>query len=272
MARKYILKKFRGVFLKNENEIEIMAVANGMVSCILDELMSQVKAGRSTMFYEEIVVKMCQQFNVRPAFLGLYGFPFATCISVNDVIVHGFPSNDVILKEGDIVSFDVGVCYKGFYGDAARTAYVGTVSEEADRLVVTTRECLDKAISVSRPGNNLRDISSAIQNTAEGAGYGVVRRFVGHGIGTKPHEKPEVPCFITNEISPIPLKAGMVLSIEPMLTEGTYDVEILKDGWTAVTKDRKLSAHWEHTIAITSDGPRILSDSANYRGQKGDLK
>ncbi len=265
------MKKFRGVFIKNEKEIELMAIANGMVACILDELMCHVEPGRSTMFFEKIVVEMCQQYNVKPAFLGLYGFPYATCISVNEQIIHGFPSDDVILKEGDIVSFDVGVCYKGFYGDAARTAYVGTVSEEADRLVATTRTCLDNAISAAKPGNTLRDISSAIQTYAESHGYGVVRRFVGHGIGTKPHEKPEVPCFVTNEVSPLPLKAGMVLSIEPMLTQGSYEIEILKDGWTAVTKDRKLAAHWENTIAITSDGARILSDASNYHGEKGDF-
>ena len=261
------MKKFNGVFLKNEKEIALMAIANGMVARILDELVSQVEAGKSTMFYENIVLKMCQEFGVKPAFKGLYGFPCALCVSINEVIVHGIPSDDVILKEGDIVSFDVGVCYKGFYGDAARTAYVGMVSEEADRLVVTTRECLERAIAKAEAGNNLLDISHAVQSHAEKNGYGVVRRFVGHGIGVSPHEKPEVPNFVPggNQCS-LTLKVGLVLAIEPMISLGTYEVEIYKDGWTAVTKDRRLAAHWEHTVAITKDGPQVLSLSENFSG------
>ncbi len=261
-----ILKKVRGIFIKNENEIETMAIANGMVSRILDELVANVQAGKSTMYYEEIVLRMCKEFNVRPAFKGLYGFPCALCISVNEVIVHGIPSDEVILKEGDIVSFDVGVHYKGFYGDAARTAYVGMVSPEAERLVMTTYECLDRAIAKVKPGNNVLDIAFAVQSHAEENGYKVVRRFVGHGIGTSPHEKPEIPNFVpANNQCSLTLKAGMVISIEPMIAIGTYDVEILKDGWTAVTKDRSLAAHCEHTVAVTSNGVRILSLSENYK-------
>ncbi len=260
------MKKVRGIFIKNENEIETMAIANGMVSRILDELMANVEVGRSTMFYEEIVLRMCEEFGVRPAFKGLYGFPCALCISVNEVIVHGIPSHDVILKEGDLVSFDVGVHYKGFYGDAARTAYVGMVSPEAERLVMTTYECLERAIAKVKPGNNILDLAFAVQSYAEDKGYKVVRRFVGHGIGSSPHEKPEVPNFVPadNQCSVV-LKAGMVIAIEPMLAIGTYDVEILKDGWTAVTKDRSLAAHWEHSVAVTSKGARILSLSENYK-------
>ncbi len=260
------MKKFNGVFIKNEREIETMAIANGMVACILEELLSQVKPGLSTMYFEEIVVRMCQEMGVKPAFKGMYGYPYALCISVNEVVVHGFPSDDVILKEGDIVSFDVGVYYKGFYGDAARTAYVGTVSDEADRLVVTTRECLERAISVAKPGNNLLDICHAVQSHAEGKGYAVIRRFVGHGFGANFHERPEIPNFVpSGKQCSLPLKVGMVLAIEPMLAIGTYEIDILKDGWTAVTKDRKLAAHWENTIAITTHGARILSDVANYQ-------
>ncbi len=260
------MKKFRGVFLKNDNEIEIMAVANGMVAHILETLISEVQPGRSTMFFEELAVKMCQQMGVKPAFLGMYGFPNALCISVNEVIVHGIPSEKVILKEGDIVSMDFGVYYKGFFGDAARTAYVGTVSEEADKLVTTTRTCLDKAIEAAKPGNTLLDICSAVQTLAEQRGYGVIRRFVGHGIGANLHEKPEVPNFVpADTFSSLPLKAGMVLAIEPMLSMGSYEVDILNDGWTAVTKDRSLAAHWENTVAITSKGAVILSDPKNYK-------
>lgn len=261
------MKKFRGVFIKNDKEIELMAIANGMVATILDELVKNVKAGLSTMFFEELTMKLCQQMGVKPGFLGMYGYPYALCASVNEVVVHGMPSKEVILKDGDIVSFDVGVYYKGFYGDAARTAYVGTVSTEADRLVVTTRECLERAIAMVKPGNNLLDISYAVQSYAEGLGYKVIRRFVGHGIGANLHEKPEIPNFVpTDRQCSLPLKAGMVLAIEPMLAVGTYEVEILKDGWTAVTKDRSLAAHWENTVAITSTGARILSDPANYTG------
>lgn len=259
------MKKFRGVFIKNEKEIDIMAVANGMVACILEELLKQVAPGRSTMFFEKIVIDMCQQMGVKPAFKGMYGYPYALCISVNEVVVHGMPSDKVILKEGDIVSFDVGVYYKGFYGDAARTAYVGTVSEEADRLVITTRECLERAIAVAKPGNHLLDISATVQEYAEERGYKVIRRFVGHGIGSNLHEKPEVPNFVPENSSSLPLKVGMVLAIEPMLAIGTHEVEVLKDGWTAVTKDRSLAAHWENTIAITSEGARILSLTTNYK-------
>ncbi len=259
------MKKFRGVFIKNEREIETMAIANGMVAVILEELLKHVKPGVPTMFFDKIVREMCQQMGVKPAFLGMYGFPHALCISVNEVIVHGFPSEEVILKDGDIISFDVGVYYKGFYGDAARTAYVGTVSEEADRLVMTTRECLDRAIAAAKPGNDLLDISYAVQSYAEEKGYHVIRRFVGHGIGANLHEKPEVPNFVPsgNQCS-LPLKAGMVLAIEPMLAIGTHEVDILKDGWTAVTKDRSLAAHWENTVVLTSNGARILSDTKNY--------
>jgi methionyl aminopeptidase len=178
---------------------------------------------------------------------------------VNEEIVHGFPSRERILEEGDIVSFDMGVVYNGFYGDSARTFGVGEVSAESQKLMDVTRESLYKGIEQAVPGNNLYDISAAIQSYVEGFGFGIVRRFVGHGIGSHLHEKPEIPNFVPKGISGIPLKAGMVLAIEPMVTVGTHEVEVLDDKWTAVTKDGKLSAHFEHTIAVTSDGPRILS-------------
>jgi methionyl aminopeptidase len=253
------LKKFRGVFLKNENEIGLMREANRIVSLILDELGKNVRPGVSTMLFEEICRKRCDEHNVRPAFLGYQGFPFALCCSVNEEIVHGFPSKERILVEGDIVSFDMGVVYQGFYGDSARTFGVGQVSSETQKLMDVTRESLHKGIEQAIPGNNLYDISAAIQSYVEGFGFGIVRRFVGHGIGSHLHEKPEIPNFVPKGMAGVPLKAGMVLAIEPMVTLGTHEVEVLEDKWTAVTKDRKLSAHFEHTIAVTSDGPVILS-------------
>ena len=256
------MKKFRGVFLKNDKEIGLIREANRIVSRILDELGASVKPGVSTMLFEEICRARCDEYDVRPAFLGYQGFPYALCCSVNEEIVHGFPSRERILEEGDIVSFDMGVVYNGFYGDSARTFGVGEVSDEARKLMDVTRESLYKGIEQAKPGNNLYDISAAIQSYVEGFGFGIVRRFVGHGIGSHLHEKPEIPNFVPKGIPGIPLKAGMVLAIEPMVTVGSYEVEVLEDKWTAVTKDRRLSAHFEHTIAITSDGPRILSLSA----------
>ncbi|WP_243545584.1 type I methionyl aminopeptidase [Pseudodesulfovibrio tunisiensis] len=253
------MKKFRGVFLKNDKEIGLMREANRIVSRILDELGENVKPGVPTMLFEEICQKRCKEYGVRPAFQGYQGFPYALCCSVNDEIVHGFPSSERFLEEGDIVSFDMGVVYQGFFGDSARTFGVGQVSEDARRLMDVTREALHKGIEQARPGNNLYDISAAIEKYVEGFGFGIVRRFVGHGIGSHLHEKPEVPNFVPKGLPGVPLKAGMALAIEPMVTLGTHEVEVLEDKWTSVTKDRKLSAHFEHTVAVTSDGPMILS-------------
>lgn len=252
------MKKYRGVFLKNEKEIGLLREANRIGAIILDVLGEHVRPGVKTIFFHELTMNLCKQFNVKPAFLGLYGFPYSLCCSVNEEIVHGFPS-DRELKEGDIVSFDVGVLFEGFYGDNARTFAVGTVSEKAQQLIDVTRESLMKGIEQARPGNNLNDVSRAVQEHAESHGFGIVRRFVGHGVGRKLHEKPEVPNFVPQGNAGLPLKAGMVIAIEPMVTEGSYEVDILDDKWTAVTKDRKLSAHFEHSIAITSGGPVILS-------------
>ncbi len=238
-----------------------MREANRIVSRILDELGENVKPGVATMHFEEICRARCEEFGVRPAFMGYQGFPFALCCSVNEEIVHGFPSENRILNEGDIVSFDMGVVYQGFFGDSARTFGVGNVSNEAQKLMDVTRESLHVGIEQAVPGNNLYDISAAIQSYVEGFGFGIVRRFVGHGIGSHLHEKPEIPNFVPKGMTGVPLKAGMVLAIEPMVTVGSHEVEVLEDKWTAVTKDRKLSAHFEHSIAITSDGPVILSAS-----------
>lgn len=252
------MKKVRGIFIKNDREIEVMRQANRYVSLILDSLGKVVEPGIPSIELEEHAQAMCREFEVRPAFQGYHGFPFAICCSINDEVVHGFPSERII-NEGDIVSIDMGVIYDGFYGDAARTFAAGIISAEAQRLIDVTRESLYKGIEQAKPGNNLFDISAAIEEYAVEAGMGVVKRFVGHGIGRALHEKPEVPNFKVPGGTGIPLMSGMVLAIEPMLTLGSADVNILEDDWTAVTLDGSLAAHWEHTVAITSDGPQILS-------------
>lgn len=252
------MKKYRGIFLKNEREIGILRDANRMVATILDELGKQIKPGLSTLYFEELVQKMCQEFKVKPAFQGYYGYPYALCCSVNEAVVHGFPSKDQILKEGDIVSFDVGVTYQGFHGDAARTFSVGKISSEASRLMKVTEESLELGVKEARVGNEVYNISAAVQKHIEGSGFHVVKRFVGHGIGTGLHEKPEIPNFVPTTAPGIPLKVGMVLAIEPMVTVGSPEVEILEDKWTAVTCDRSLAAHFEHSVAILPSGPHIL--------------
>lgn len=253
------MKKFRGVFLKNEKEIELLREANRIGSIILDAMCEAVVPGVPTMRFEEIAQDLCRTYRVRPAFQGYYGFPYALCCSVNEVVVHGFPSSTLILREGDIVSFDFGVVYEGFYSDSARTVGVGVVSPDAERLVRVTRESLMLGIAEARPGNTLNDVSRAVQKHAEAHGLAVIRRFVGHGVGRSLHEKPEIPNFVPALGQSLPLKTGMVLAIEPMLAMGTYEVDVLEDNWTAVTRDRKLAAHFEHSVAVTANGPDILS-------------
>lgn len=236
-----------------------MREAGRIVSRILDEIGRAVKPGVPTMLFEDIARRMCDEYKVKPAFLGYLGFPYAICCSVNEVIVHGFPSEKRILKEGDIVSVDMGVVHQGFHGDSARTFAVGEVSPVARRLMDVTAKSLELGIAQVKSGGNLYDVSAAVQQHCEAAGFGIVRRFVGHGIGVKLHEKPEIPNFVPRGLAGVTLKPGMCLAIEPMVTEGSYDVDILEDRWTAVTKDRKLAAHFEHTVAVTSEGPYILT-------------
>lgn len=251
------MKKYRGAFIKNEREIECMARANNMVANILAAAGELIKPGVSTAQIEELACDMCADYGVKPAFKGYMDYPYATCCSVNEQVVHGFP-NGRPMEEGDIISFDMGVEYKGFVGDAARTYAVGKVSEEARRLMRITEEALYKGIEQAVAGNDVYKIGEAVQNYVEAAGFNVVRRFVGHGVGARMHEKPEVPNF-KPAMKGMPLHNGMVIAIEPMVTAGSPDVEILADKWTAVTRDRRLAAHYEHSIAITPEGPRILS-------------
>ncbi len=252
------MKKFRGVFLKNANEIAVLREANRLVALALDELEAAVRPGVKTMFFEEIAQDFCARHFVKPAFMGYMGFPYALCCSVNDAVVHGFPSERVLL-EGDIVSFDMGVVFEGFYGDSARTAAVGVISPENRRLLDVTREALFKGIAKARVGNCLADIGVAVQKHAEAHGFSVIRRFVGHGIGRSLHEKPELPNYFAPGLPELPLQEGMVLAIEPMVAAGGYEVDILSDGWTAVTRDRGMAAHFEHSVAVTAGDPEILS-------------
>lgn len=253
------MKKFRGVFLKNANEIAAMREANRLVALALDEMVAAVQPGAATMHFEEIARDFCSRHKVQPSFLGYLDFPFALCCSVNQEVVHGFPSANRILKEGDIVSFDFGVIFDGFHGDSARTAGVGMVTPKTQQLLDVTRQSLYEGIAVALLGNDLNDIGIAVQKYVEAHGFSVIRRFVGHGIGRKLHEKPEIPNYRVPGLPELPLQEGMVLAIEPMVATGSYEVDILDDGWTAVMRDGGLSAHFEHTIAVTANGPEILS-------------
>jgi len=252
------LKKFRGIFLKNDYEISLLREANQIVARILDDIESRIMPGITTMELEERANELCKEFNVKPAFKGYQGFPYTLCCSLNDVIVHGFPTRDELIA-GDILSIDMGVQYRGFFGDSARTFAVGDISQEADRLMQVTRDALHKGIQQAITGNDLYDISAAIEMHAKKNKCSIIKRFVGHGIGAKLHEKPELPNFVPSRMPGLPLKKGMVLAIEPMFSLGSERVEIMPDNWTARTSDRSLAAHFEHTVAITKDGPEILS-------------
>ncbi|HEX2228633.1 MAG TPA: type I methionyl aminopeptidase [Candidatus Binatia bacterium] len=249
------------IALKSAREIEIMRRANIIVAEVLQELKRRVAPGVTTLELDAIAEDMTLQKDAIPAFKGynVAGrvYPRCLCASVNEEIVHGIPSNRE-LREGDIIGLDYGVIYQGFYGDSAVTVGVGKVSEEALRLMQVTEQALYRGIEQLHEGKRLGDLGHAVQKTAESAGYSVVRAFVGHGVGRKLHEEPPVPNYGEPDRG-IRLREGMVLAIEPMVNMGGYEVEIKEDGWTAVTKDRSLAAHFEHSVAITKNGPYILS-------------
>jgi methionyl aminopeptidase len=238
-----------------------MRQAGQIVAEVFRALSQAVRPGASTADLNAVVESVIRSYDAKPLFKGYRGFPASSCISLNEEVVHGIPSRRRRLEPGTIVSVDVGVKHCGYCGDAAVTFPVGKVSEAADRLLSTCREALRRGVDAARPGNRLSDIGGAIQAFAEAQGYGVVRRFVGHGIGTDMHEAPQVPNYVDDEIlsKDVLLKPGMVLAIEPMLTEGTHEVEDLDDGWTVVTADRRLSAHYEHTVALGPEGPQVLT-------------
>ena len=238
--------------------LEKLREAGRLVGEVLTELASKVAPGISTAELDELAEKRIAKRGAVPAFKGYHGYPATICASINDEVIHGIPSGRRVLVEGDIISLDVGASVDGYYGDSAITLAVGRVSEEAATLLRVTEESLFKAIEQARPGRRLSDISHAVQHHVEAHGFSIVREFVGHGIGQRMHEEPQVPNYGEPGHGPR-LAEGMVLAIEPMVNAGRAAVKVLADGWTAVTKDKSLSAHFEHTVAVTAGEPWILT-------------
>jgi methionyl aminopeptidase len=248
----------RNIIIKTADEILLMREANQIVAETLTMLSNEIEPGMSTWELDHLAEELCVKRKAKPAFKGYRGFPGSLCVSVNEEVVHGIPSRKKKLKKGDIISIDFGVLYRGYYGDSAITVPVGTIAEDIQKLLNTTRNSLHKGIEQAVAGNRISDISKAIQDSVEGGGFTVVRQFVGHGIGTQLHEAPEIPNFHQGERT-ARLLPGMVLAIEPMVNMGTHKVKVLRDGWTVITMDKKPSAHFEHSIAVTENGPLILS-------------
>jgi len=245
------------IVLKSATELDALHRANRVVHLVLAAVREAAQPGVSTADLDAIAEDLILAEGGVPAFKGYRGFPATLCTSVNDEIVHGIPSGKVRLSDGDILSVDCGVILDGFFGDAAVSFGVGHVNGEAERLMKVTKRCLDNAVEEVAPGKRLGDIGAAVQSYAEGAGFGVVREFVGHGIGRSLHEEPQVPNYGNAGRGQI-LKPGLVLAIEPMITAGSWRVKIDDDGWTARTEDGKLAAHFEYSVAVTSDGHRVL--------------
>jgi len=246
------------IFIKTAAEIEKMRRSGEALHEVHEAVRPYVVPGASTMDLEKVAAAKMDSLHAISAFKGYHGFPAVLCTSVNDEVVHGIPSDKRILAEGDIVSIDCGVIVAGFYSDSAITYAVGTPSAATKKLLDVTLASLERAIQQARVGGRLGDISAAVQEMCEGEGFGVVREFVGHGIGKSMHEDPQVPNYGTRGKGPR-LKAGMVLAIEPMINAGGAAVKVMPDGWTTLTVDGSLSAHFEHTVAITKDGPRVLT-------------
>jgi len=245
------------IIIKSDDEVSLMREAGKIVGETLLLIEKKIKPSITTAELDRIAEEFITKHGAKPSFKGLYGFPSSLCISVNEQVIHGIPGG-YVLKEGDIVSIDCGACINGFHGDAARTFSVGNISSEAQRLIDVTRDSFFRGIKYANIGNSLSDISYEIQSYVEAAGFSVVRDFVGHGIGANVHEDPVVPNFGKSGKGPKLIK-GMVLAIEPMVNAGKHKVKTLKNGWTVVTKDSSLSAHYENTVAILSDGPEILT-------------
>ena len=247
-----------GIQLKNKSQIAKLREANLIVADVLDLLEATAKPGMSTWELNEIAARRLKQLKADSAFLGYHDYPAVLCTSVNQVVVHGIPRKDVILKEGDLLSIDFGAYKDGWCGDSARTLPMGKISAAAQALVDATRQSLELAIAECVPGRRLGDIGHAVQSHVEALGYSVVRQFVGHGIGRKMHEEPHVPNYGVKGRG-LRLSEGLVVAIEPMINAGGAEVYTEEDGWTAVTKDGSLSAHFEHSVAITENGPLVLS-------------
>lgn len=250
---------------KSWDEILMMREASLVVSGILDVVCDAVRPGVSTYELDEIARREIERHKVTSAFLGYYDYPAVLCTSPNAIVVHGIPRKDMVLEDGDIIGIDFGVFKHGFCGDSARTVPVGTISPEKQRIIDNTREALDLGIARCEIGNRLGDVGAAVQSHVESAGYAVVRQFVGHGIGTAMHEDPPVPNYARVGTGKR-LKSGLVIAVEPMVNAGAHEVEVLEDNWTAVTKDRSISAHFEHTIAITDKGPWVLTRESSSPG------
>lgn len=247
------------VVLKSSREIEKMRRAGRVVREVLELVRSRVRPGATTFDLEEAAETRLKELGVKAAFKGYHGYPCVLCTSVNSEVVHGIPSPRRVLKQGDIVSVDFGVVVDGYYGDAAITVPVGEIDDTAARLLRVTEESLQAGIAAVKPGATLGDVGAAVQGVVEREGFSVVRDFVGHGIGSQMHEDPQVPNF-GRAGQGMKLRPGMVLAIEPMVNAGKPDVMVLDDGWTAVAKDGSMSAHFEHTVAVTADGARILTE------------
>ena len=246
------------VTIKSAREIELMRESGRLLAIVHDELGKALKPGMTTKEIDRLGEEIIRSFGCVPNFLNYNGYPASICVSVNDEVVHGIPSKKRRIQEGDIVSLDAGLIYKGYHSDAARTHAVGEVSKEARQLIDVTRECFFEGIKFATAGNHLHDISNAIAAHAEKYGYGIVEDLVGHGIGTHLHEEPEIPNF-HQHTKGIRLKPGMTLAIEPMINQGTKEVEWMDDDWTVVTADGSLSAHYENTILITEGEPEIFT-------------
>jgi methionyl aminopeptidase len=252
--------------LKSAREIGLMRRAGHILADVVDRLRASVKPGLSTLEIDEDVEDFIRDRGARPAFKGYRGFPATVCISINEEVVHGIPSAHRRVKEGDIVGLDLGCIVEGYYADCAVTVAVGEVPARVQELLDATRQSLEMGIAECRAGRRLSDVSHAIQSHVESHGFSVVRAFVGHGIGRALHEEPQVPNFGDPGRGP-QLKPGMVLAIEPMVTMGSWEVRILDDGWTAVTRDGSLAAHFEHTIAVTESGPEVLTSKSGGSAQ-----
>ena len=246
------------ISIKSSREIAFMEEAGRILAKVHDELEKAIRPGMSTWEIDQIGEELIRGYGCIPSFLNYNGYPASICVSVNDEVVHGIPSKDRIIKEGDIVSLDAGVIYKGYHSDAARTHAVGEISPEARKLIEVTRESFFEGIKFAKEGYHLFDISKAIGDYANSFGYGVVKDLCGHGIGMNLHESPEIPNYPQARRG-VKLRAGMTLAIEPMINAGTWEVNWLDDDWTVVTKDHSLSAHYENTVLITDGEPKILS-------------
>ncbi|MCI8502913.1 MAG: type I methionyl aminopeptidase [Dorea sp.] len=244
--------------IKSAREIELMTEAGRILEIVHKELGKALRPGMSTLEIDRLGEEIIRSYGCIPSFLNYNGYPASICVSVNEEVVHGIPSDKRFLKEGDIVSLDAGVIYKGYHSDAARTHGIGEISKEAEKLMRVTRECFFEGIKYAREGNHLFDISRAIGTYAESFGYGVVRDLCGHGIGTKLHEEPQIPNYVMKRRG-VTLKAGMTLAIEPMINLGTWEVDWLSDDWTVVSRDHSLSAHYENTVLITDGEPKLLT-------------